>query len=310
MNPPYLDAAAVRARVPPLSAVRAIEEALRQGLDPEADPARDVVEVPHGQLLLMPAAGGRWAGVKVASVAPANPARGLPRIQAVYLLLDGEALAPVALLDGTELTAIRTPAVSAVAVDHLAEPGAARLVVFGAGPQAWGHVEALRAVRPLSEVRVVARNAVRADELVRRCRAAGLDAAAGDPDDVRRADIVACCTTAAEPLFAGRDLADHACVVAVGSHEPKVREVDTETVRRSTVVVESRSAALREAGDLLVPIHAGELPASVVAGNLSELVLGQVWVDPGRPRFFKSVGMAWEDLVVAAAAYDQRDLGR
>jgi ornithine cyclodeaminase/alanine dehydrogenase-like protein (mu-crystallin family) len=276
-------------------AANALERALRSGLDPEAGPARTIADVPAGQILLMPAAVPGYAGVKVVTVAPGN--RELPRIQGVYLLLDGGTLTPIALLDGIGLTAVRTPAVSAVAVRHLAAPDASRLVVFGTGPQAWGHVRALCAVRPVEHVTVVGRS--RTDEFLARCRAAGLDASAGTPDAVAGADVVACCTTAREPLFPGHLVPDRAVVVAAGSHEPTAREVDGELVARSEVYVESRAAALREAGDLIIP------GVERVTGNLAELVTGEARAAKDRPRLFKSVGMAWQDLVVAVAAYER-----
>lgn len=280
------------------AAADVLERALAAGLDPETDPARSIADVPAGQILLMPAAAPGYAGVKVVTVAPGN--RDLPRIQGVYLLLDGGTLTPVALLDGIALTSVRTPAVSAVAVRRLAAPDASTLVVFGTGPQAWGHVRALRAVRPIERVIVVGRSG--AGAFVARCRDAGLDASAGDPDAVANADVVACCTTAREPLFPGGLVPAHAVVVAVGSHEPGAREVDGELVARAQVFVESRAAALREAGDLIIP------GVTRVSGNLADLVTGRVPVAADRPRFFKSVGMAWEDLVVAVAAYESRAL--
>lgn len=272
-----------------------LERALRSGLDPEAGPARSIADVPAGQILLMPAAVPGYAGVKVVTVAPGN--RDLPRIQGVYLLLDGETLAPVALLDGVALTSLRTPAVSAVAVRHLATPGASSLVVFGTGPQAWGHVRALRAVRPIDQVTVVGRSGT--EEFVARCQEVGLRASAGTPDAVAAADVVACCTTAREPLFPGALVPAHAVVIAVGSHEPTAREVDGNLVERSQVFVESRAAALHEAGDLIIP-RVARAPH-----NLAELVTGRAPLTEDRPRLFKSVGMAWEDLVVAVAAYER-----
>jgi Ornithine cyclodeaminase/mu-crystallin family len=113
---------------------------VRDGVDPQADPPRTLVPVRHGQLLLMPAEWGRYTGVKLATVAPANPARRRPRIQGDYLLLDAETLSPLAVLDGVALTTIRTAAVSAVAADRLAVPNATRLLVFGSGPQAGNHI--------------------------------------------------------------------------------------------------------------------------------------------------------------------------
>jgi ornithine cyclodeaminase len=286
----------------PAAAVRAITDALRGGLDPAADPPRQAVGTAHGQLLLMPAESGEWAGVKVVSVAPGNPGRGLPTIQAVYLLLDSGTLSPVAALDGTALTSLRTPAVSAVAVRRLAAPDAARLVVFGSGPQAWGHVLALRAVRPLSDVRVIGRDQGRAAAFAERVAAAGLPASVGGPDAVADADLVVCATTAAEPLFDGQLVPDGACVVAVGSHEPGRRELDARLLGRSMVVVEDAATALREAGDVVQAIADGALEATAPVA-LADVVTGRVSPVMDTPRVFKSVGMAWQDLVIAAEVH-------
>ncbi|MEW1912187.1 ornithine cyclodeaminase family protein [Kitasatospora sp. NPDC085895] len=285
----------------PAAAVRALADALAAGLDPETAPPRTAVPVPAGELLLMPAAAGRYAGVKIAGVAPANPDRGLPRITGGYLLLDGPTLQPLALLDGAALTALRTPAVTALALDRLAAPGARHLVLFGTGPQAYAHLDALLAVRPLERVTVVGRRPGPAEELAAHARARGTAAAVGGPEAVAGADLVVCCTTARTPLFDGRLVAPHAAVAAVGSHEPDAREVDTALVRRSALYAEARSAALREAGDL-VAAFAEDGPAPLA--NLSELVTGAAVVPHDRPRLFKSVGMAWEDLAVAAAQYE------
>ncbi|MGP3913386.1 ornithine cyclodeaminase family protein [Nonomuraea sp. 10N515B] len=416
---PYLDAATLERLLPVGRAVRILEDALRAGLDPEATPQRPVVDVPAGQLLLMPAAAGRYVGVKAVTIAPGNPGRGLPRIQGTYLLLDGDTLAPLAAMDGIAITSLRTPAVSALAVDHLAEARGGKLVVFGSGPQAWGHVLAFREVRPITEVTVIGRDLARAEALATRCRTLGLPAralasgpagpasapvgsapaptarnhapadsadapsSAGAPnapgqgcvaspslppappappastappaptgqapgsateeasdapvggrpaavgrasahgpvvslgapdpatrgwgDDVVRAvaeaDLIACCTTAREPLFPGKLARDGVTVVAVGSHEPGARELDGDLIARATVVVEARAAALEEAGDVIIPIRHGTTTSGHLAGNLAELIAGQVIAGPG-PRVFKSTGMAWEDLVIAAAAYE------
>ncbi|MFC7643003.1 ornithine cyclodeaminase family protein [Streptosporangium lutulentum] len=204
-------------------------------------------------------------------------------------------------MDGIALTTLRTPAVSALAVRHLAGPGAATMAVFGTGPQAWGHVESFRAVRPVERVIVIARDPVKAEAFAARCEAEGLraDTEAGP----EAAELIACCTSARVPLFAGRLARDDATVVAIGSHEPDAREIDDDLVARATVFVEARGAALAEAGDLIVPLRSGTITTGHLAGNLRELVTGAVHPGPG-PRVFKSVGMAWEDLVVAVAAYE------
>jgi len=306
--PPFYDAAAIAAQLPPAAAVDALEAALRSGLDPEADAPRSRVAATAGELLLMPSSAGGGLGVKLATVAE----RGQPRIQGVYVLFDGATLAPAALLDGIGLTEVRTSAVSALAVRHLAAPGAKRLVVFGTGPQARAHVAALRAIAPLEHVAVVGRDPERTAAFARALAAehgdsgalgAGpLAAEAAGPEAVGAADVVCCATTARAPLFAGDAVADHATVVAIGSHEPGAREVDERLAARATVVVESRASALREAGDVIAAIEAGALRAEELLG-LAALVRGEAPVAPDRPRLFKSTGMSWEDLVLAAAVH-------
>jgi ornithine cyclodeaminase/alanine dehydrogenase-like protein (mu-crystallin family) len=160
---------------------------------------------------------------------------------------------------------------------------ARRLLVFGRGPQAHAHVEAMRAVRPIELVDMV-----------------GRDQARGGVDElVAAADIVCCCTTAREPLFDGSLVADQAVVVAIGSHEPDLRETDDALAARATVVVESRASALREAGDVILAIEAGATSPDELV-TLAELVRGDARPDLARPRFFKSTGMSWEDAVIAA----------
>jgi ornithine cyclodeaminase len=277
MSVPFVDAAEVERRLTAARAADALEAALRDGLDPEADPPRSAMEVERGQILVMASPAARHPVVKLVSVG------GEPRIQGVCVVFDGATLAPLALIDGIALTNLRTSAVSALAVRHLAAPDARRLVVFGRGPQARAHAAALREVRPLEQVDMVGRDRARAevDELV------------------RAADVVCCCTTAREPLFDGGLVADHAAVVAIGSHEPGARETDDALIARATVVVESRGSALREAGDVIQAIDAGAATAEELV-TLAELVRGERAPGSGRPRLFKSTGMSWEDAVVAA----------
>ena len=270
-----ISAADVERRCTVTAAAAVLEDALRAGLDPEADPARAAVPVESGELLVMPSTAAGAVAVKVLTIG------GDPRIQGVCVVFDATTLAPVALVDGIALTNVRTPAVSALAVRTLAAPDARRLLVFGRGPQAHGHVDAIRAVRPIEHVDMVGRDAGGVDELV------------------AAADIVCCATTAREPLFDGSLVADHATVVAIGSHEPDAREVDDALVGRATVVVESRGSALREAGDVIGAIASGALREDELV-TLADLVCGRVSV-PAGPRLFKSTGMAWEDAVVASA---------
>jgi ornithine cyclodeaminase len=305
--PVVLDAAAVAAACPPAAAVAALTAALRGGLDPAVDLPRQAVGLTAGQLLLMPSDGGgglAHAGVKVASVAPANPARGLPRIQGSYLLLDAATLGVVAVLDGQALTTLRTPAVSVAAVLGRLLEGSAplRVAVLGSGPQAHGHVAtldgALAGRRELGSVTQLVREPARA-AAIDGALVVRLGTRASD-DALRAADVVVCATSAREPLFDARLIADTATVVAVGSHEPDARELPAELCARATVVVEDPGAALREAGDVVLAIADGALREQDLV-PLRDVVTGAVRPDPARPLVFKSTGMSWEDLVVAEA---------
>ncbi|MGW8376714.1 ornithine cyclodeaminase family protein [Streptomyces sp. ODS28] len=302
-TPRTIDGPALTRALPPGDAVEALRHALASGLDVSATPPRSKVPLDAGELLLMPAEHGGYAGVKITGVAPDNPARGLPRITGSYLLLEGATLRPLALLDGETLTLLRTSAVSALAVDCLATPDSARLAVFGTGPQALAHAVAVHQVRPLTSVHIVGRTPENARSLAERCRETGIPAAVADAGTaLAEADIVACCTSASSPLFDGSALQPHATVVAMGSHSPHDREVDTATVRRSTVVVEDVDTARREAGDVVVPLAEGALAEDRLI-TLQDLVRDPGQVAGDRPRLFKSVGMAWQDVVLAAAAH-------
>ena len=307
--PVFLSAATVGDLLPPAAAVDALEEALRSGLDPEADPPRAGVAAGEGELLIMPSGWGTAVGAKLVTVAPDAPGRTLPRVQGVHVLFDAETLAPAAVIDGAALTALRTAAVSALALRYLAVPHARRLVLFGTGPQAWAHVEAIRAVRPVEQVEVIGRDEERLSAFVRRVAAAGLDAARGTPRSPADADLICCCTTATEPLFDGDLPPSHCAVVAIGSHQPEVREVDERLVGRSTVVVESVSSALREAGDIVQAVEAGACAPGDLHG-LDRLVRGEVSLPEERPRLFKSTGMSWEDAVLAEALWRRSSAAR
>jgi ornithine cyclodeaminase len=289
----FIDAAGVAA-LGPAAAVQAISNALRGGLDPATDPARVSVDLTKGQLLLMPSQTPAAVGVKVVTVAPDNPNRGLPRIQAAYLLFDHDTLALRASLDGSALTTLRTAAVSVAAVLGRLPDRALRVAVIGAGPQAIGHVSTLAAVRPLEDATFLVRDRSRTP----------LDAVVlGSPqadEALRSADVVVCASSARSPVFDSALLGDDVVVVAVGSHEPGARELDAPLLGRASVVVEDVAAALREAGDVILAVADGTLkPADLLP--MRDVVTGAIEVPSDRPLVFKSVGMGWQDLVVAAA---------
>jgi ornithine cyclodeaminase/alanine dehydrogenase-like protein (mu-crystallin family) len=302
---PFYDGTAIRAALSPIRAVEAVRDALAAGLDPDADIPRWSIPLRHGAFLLMPSDFGRYAGVKVLTSAPDNPARGRPRIQGVYVLFDAATATPKALLDGPELTAIRTAAVSMAAVKDrlLATENPLRVVVFGAGTQAHSHVRTLLAVidgrRTLAELVVAVRKPRGAIALAGvAATTVGIGTAEMDRA-VSRADLIICATGSDLPLFDGRLVADHSTVVCVGAHEPHAREVDDELIARSTVMVESPAMATRQVGAVIRAAAAGRcdhrrLVAMRTCGNLDS-------VTSTAPLVFISVGMSWEDLVVASA---------
>ena len=280
-------------------AINALEKAFRA--DEIQAPQRSRHETPSGDLLLMPAWSEKALGVKLVTVNPSNAERNLPLIHGTYVLFDGETLKPRALIDAEELTRIRTAAVSALATKHLAHPDASNLVVFGAGTQAHGHIEAMKAIRPITHVTVIARNHASAVHMAHRVRDEfGLNADPGVPEEVREADIVCTCTTSSTPVFDGQLLKESVHVNAVGSYRPEARELDDATMRRAdTVVVEKRDVAMKEAGDLVIAMERGV----VSRGRVIELrqVLDREPEESGIT-VFKSVGMALEDLAVACLA--------
>ncbi|MFB3738983.1 MAG: ornithine cyclodeaminase family protein [Candidatus Velamenicoccus archaeovorus] len=302
---PFVDAARLSELLPMSAAIDALELTFGAGALPAA-PLRSHVETGSGTLLAMPATGPEGAGVKLVTVTPGNPERGLPLIHGVYVLFDPETQRPEAAIDGAALTALRTGAVSALATRYLAREDASRLVVFGAGVQARSHLEAMQAVRPVERVRVVAPTPSRAEALADLARAAGLDASTGRPEAVHEADLVCTCTTSPVPVFEGRRLPGGAHVNAVGAFTVDTRELDAEAIRRARVVVETREAALAEAGDVVLPIREGVIEPSHVVAELAEVVAGvPVRRSPEDVTVFKSVGVAFEDLVVARAAVDR-----
>lgn len=297
---PYLSAGDLAAAVSWQQAISALTRRITGGSDLASAVPRTAVPTEHGELLLMPAESGSAVGVKLLSVAPGNPAAGLPRIQAVYVVMDSSTLTPRLLLDGAALTALRTPALSALAVNRLAVPEARRLTVFGAGPQGEAHVHAMRTVRPIDDVTVLSLRAESSQRLVNTLLAQGIQAHTGTLDEaVAGADIVVCATTARRPLFDGNRLAGHACVIAVGSHEPDARELDDRVFERAQrVAVEDAGTAQREAGDVIGALEAGALSMESLIG-LGELVL----LNPADGiSVFKSVGMGWQDLAIAELA--------
>lgn len=256
----------------------------------------------------MPASldGSPYYSVKVVSIAPAAPRAGLPLIGATVLLGDAATGAPLALLEGTALTALRTGAAGGVAARALAAPGARSVALFGAGAQARTQLDAVLEVREVEDVRVTTRDPRHASEFVLWARSHRPELRIRTVDAADRAapldgaDIVIAATSSATPVFPGHALAGGTHVTGVGSHRPDMRELDAETISGARVVVDQRAGALAEAGELqglreTDVVEIGEVLAGTAQGRTS----------PQERTVFKSVGNGIQDLVVAALAYER-----
>ncbi|MFN8664652.1 MAG: ornithine cyclodeaminase [Thermomicrobiales bacterium] len=254
-------------------------------------------------------------GLKSVNVFRNNPSRGLPAIHALVMLIDTETGQPAAIMDGSYLTALRTGAVSGAAADLLAREDSRTLTVIGAGAQGVTQIAAICAVRPIERVIAVdineaalerLREGIRRDwpDLLER-----VEISTNAPGAVRQADIVCTATTSRQPVFADANLKPGTHVSGVGAYTPQMQEIPAETVVRATVVVDAMDAALEEAGDLIIPLNQGLVSRDHFARELGMLVNGDV---PGRTSreeitFFKSVGNAVQDVVVAKRAVERAE---
>ncbi|MDH5589225.1 MAG: ornithine cyclodeaminase family protein, partial [Gemmatimonadota bacterium] len=252
-----LGEAHVREAVDMAGAVAAMGEAFRAISSGDAQvPLRAGLDTRHGVHLFMPAhvASTEATGVKVVSVCPGNASLGIPAIHAVVMVLEAATGRPLALMDGTYLTALRTGAASGFATGLLARESAGVVALFGAGVQARTQLEAVRCVRPVREVRVMSRRGESAERLVAELRGTGGETAVvaraveHPREALAGADIVIAATDSATPVFPGDGVEEGAHVNGVGSYTPAMQEVDADLVARARVFVDQREAALAEAG--------------------------------------------------------------
>ena len=291
-------------------AIEAVEEAfgkLAQGL--AKMPERTMMTVRGGCILQMPChiEGLGIATTKIVSVYPDNPKRGLPTTPAWIVVNDAETGMVEAILEATYLTALRTGAVTAVAAKYLAPKGSRVAAIIGCGYQgrfqAWALTEAFR-LQTLWAYDISGERLRRfVEEMGERLNVEVLGAGSG-AEAVREADIVVTATTSREPVIRRSWLGDEVHISAIGSFQPDHRELDTETIREAKLVVDSREAALKEAGDILIPMGEGVITEDHIYAELGELVLG---LKPGRVEgdgltVFKSVGLAIQDAAVASLA--------
>jgi alanine dehydrogenase len=296
------------------AAVKAVEDSFRElGAKRVVMPPRSVMEVAaeDGWTSAMSAyiPGKNQLGVKVVSAFRNNPGKhNLPTITGEVILLDARTGIPLAIMEAAHITAVRTAATSAVATKYLAKQNATSLGIFGSGVQAESHLLALKTVRDLDRAFVFD---IAQDKCIEFCarmsEKLGFPVTPLDPRGVSQADVVVTATTSAVPVFDGRWLRRGTHINGIGSHRSNERELDDTTMCGSKLVVDSRQAAMQEAGDILIPISEGRLTPEAIYAELGEIALLE---KPGRAEdeeitVFKSVGLATEDLAVATVAYEK-----
>ena len=311
-----LTAEDVRKALPMREAIEAMKSAYASlSAGTAVVPLRTRLPVPDTEALslFMPAyvhsGDGRALAIKVVSLYPTNPARGLAFIQAAVLVLDPETGRALSLLEGSSLTAIRTGAASGAAIDLLARADSQVAAIFGAGTQGRTQLEAACAARPIKTAFIFDADSAKAETFAEELKGKhgitpDIRVAWNAQEAIQNADIICTATTSARPVFEDRFLKAGTHISAVGSYTPDMQEVPAETLQRAGVFVDSRSAALEEAGELIQAIRAGLFDESHIRGELGELVLGRI---PGRQSqqeitYFKSVGIAVQDAMAAQVA--------
>jgi len=317
----------IRRALPMNEAIEAMKRAYASLSEGKADvPLRTRLSIPPhaGLSLFMPAyvqtETEEALAVKIVSLFPENPKRGLAYIQAAVLVLEADTGRALALLEGAALTAIRTGAGSGAAIDLLARKDSKTVTVFGAGVQGRTQLEAACAVRQIDKAWVYDTDPERAAAFAKEMAGQGriprdLRPAATPKEAVSAADIICTATTSTTPVFEDKDLKPGAHISSIGSYTPEMVEVPPETIQRAKVVVDSRSAVLAESGDLIQPMKNGLITESHVFAELGEIVLGR---KPGRETneeitYFKSVGIAVQDAMAAQLALKNakaKNLGR
>ena len=304
----------VRQALPMRQAIEAMKGAFAQLSTGQADvPLRVALNVPrhNGVTLFMPAylSSDDQMAVKIVSVFNDNPAKGLPLIHALVVVVDATTGRPAAVMDGTYLTALRTGAASGAATDLLARQDVRTAAIFGAGAQGRTQLEAVCAVRPIREVwvydAVPERAAAYAAEMGQRL-SLPVEVASTPSEAAHRADVICTATTSSTPVFDDADVQPGTHINAVGAYTPQMQEIPAETVLRARVVIDHHEASLAEAGDLLIPLQQGLMTEEHIYAELGEIAAGR---KPGRASLeeitlFKSVGVAVQDVAAAGAVLE------
>jgi len=270
-------------------------------------PVRSTLTMPDekGGALFMPVylPDIRKVGLKAVTVHQENPDKGLPMIHAMVMVFDASTGAPLSIMDGEVITAMRTGAVSGLATKLLARDDAATAAIFGAGVQAETQLEAVCAVRNITKAYIFNRNRERRDTFIKKMQDK-LDIeirVAASTDVLAEADVICAATTSVTPVFKDSELGPGVHINGVGSYRPDMFEIPPATIARAKVVVDQMAACLAEAGDIIQPIASGLITKKHIYAELGELATGAkvARTTASETTVFKSVGVAVQDLAVA-----------
>jgi alanine dehydrogenase len=292
--------------------IAAVRDALADTAKGEGlQPLRAVMWLPErvGAIGTMPGfiSAGGLLGIKTISVFPGNEGTEFDSHQGTVMLFDSSNGALLAIVDATELTAIRTAAASGVATDALARPDSSVVAILGSGTQAATHIDAMCAVRPIREVRIWSRDPSNAERLVaaKQDSASHVRATATVAEAVAGADIVCTTTASRSPVLIGQLLEPGMHINAVGACVPSARELDGEAVTRCQMIVDSRASALAESGDFLLAKAEGLVDDRDIVAELGEVLIGAAVgrKEASQITLFNSLGLAVEDVAAAHSVY-------
>jgi ornithine cyclodeaminase/alanine dehydrogenase-like protein (mu-crystallin family) len=289
-------------------------EALKEGFRMLAEgqwqvPLRTAIDMKshEGIALFMPAycEGLSTTGMKLVTIMSRNPEKNLPLIHSNYLHVSAETGQIKSLMDAEVLTGLRTATTSALVADLIGKSGGRILAIFGTGVQAWFHVEVFTKLFSIGEVLVYGLTPELSEEFAGKIeRQLRVPARRAVTTELKRADLICTCTTNSDPVFEWKDIRPGVHITGMGSYRPTTRELGTDVIKNSVVIVDTYEGALNEAGDIVIPIKEGAITKDHLYATIAELVSeAKPAPDDRKTTVFKSLGMALEDLVAADLAY-------
>ncbi len=310
---PYIDAETIARNYSYKDLLASLKKALTQVHDV---PERMHYEIGErlgldNRLLLMVAWGAeKYLGIKMVTLCAGNEARNLPTLSGVYCLFDGSTGQPLAMLDGAELTAIRTAGASVLASTYLLQDTPDEVLIIGAGKLSSYYIKAYAEIIKPKRIVLWNRDQGKAEKVVQNIEIEGIEITSTNKLEqaVKRAEVICTITSSSQPLFSGKWVQPGCHLDMAGGYRPDMREADDDVIKRASIYVDSYQGAYAEAGDIIDPLNRGVISKQDIRAELVELVRrGSAESDDRKEiTVFKSVGLAIEDLAAAVMIYENR----